>query len=327
LALRVHHLHGILRACHAGLLGRGDPGDDGTRALPRHRRRKPDHRLKRGEPGASPVGLPEAPATLQRLGLTLGGRRGSPTSCHAGMGGTIHQAPHALGPSTLVLRALLQVENPGRNGGKPIVDSLPPPQATIAPTVTGSFGGAPRPPQVSQRRQGETHGRHGGLWVQGVLGSHRRDAALATPRTRPDVDGRLGLPGHASRPVRGRRRPLDRSSRGEEGGGGREGWCGGRFATCYGESPRACHWGPRVAAGGRVAAREPWGVSHGRRTSAAVRRGDRRGERHGGAAWLWLSPRVRRAGRRGGRGSAARLRPRRRKAALQRPPRARSRGP
>src|SRR5262249_1574709 len=44
LELRFHHLHGIFREFHAGLIGRCDQFYDGTLALPRHRRRKPDHR-------------------------------------------------------------------------------------------------------------------------------------------------------------------------------------------------------------------------------------------------------------------------------------------
>jgi len=122
----------------------------------------------------------------------------------------------------MVLRAIIQVDDQGRNVGKPIVYLRLPPQETIDETVTGYFGGDPIQKQFIQRRQGETHGRHGRLWVKVVIGSNGRDAALATPRKRTDFDGRFGIHGNAQLRVRGISRPIDRSYLVEDGVGFRE---------------------------------------------------------------------------------------------------------
>src|SRR4030095_12672151 len=186
LELRFHHLHGIFREFHAGLIGRCDQFYDGTLALPRHRRSKPDHCLNRVEQGAIPVVFQDAPATLNGIVLTMVGRIVSQTYRQAGMVGKIHDAPHELGPSTMVLRAIIEVDDQGSNVGKPIVYYLPPPHETIDQTVTCYFGSDPIQKQFIQRRQGDTHWRHGRLWVKGVIDSNGRDTALATPRKRTD---------------------------------------------------------------------------------------------------------------------------------------------
>jgi hypothetical protein len=109
------------------------------------------------------------------------------------MVGKIHDAPHELCPSTMVLRAIIEVDDQGRKVGKPILYDLPPPQETIDQTVTGYFGDDPIQKQFIQRRQGDTHWRHGRIWVKVVICSNGRDAALATPRKRTDFDRRFGI--------------------------------------------------------------------------------------------------------------------------------------
>jgi hypothetical protein len=125
------------------------------------------------------------------------GRIVSQTHRQADVVGNIHPAPHALGPSTLVLRAMIQVDDQGGNVGKPLVHPLPPPQETIDQTITGHCRGDPIQQPCIQRRQGEAHWGHGRLWGKVMVGGNRRDAALATPRTRTDFARRFGIPREA----------------------------------------------------------------------------------------------------------------------------------
>src|SRR5215510_7274333 len=111
LELRFHHLHGLLRQFHANLIGRRDQFYDRPLALPGHRRSKPDHGLKRVEQGTVPVVFQDAPAALDRIVLTMIGRIVSQTHGQASELGKIHDAPHELGPSTLVLWAIIEVDN------------------------------------------------------------------------------------------------------------------------------------------------------------------------------------------------------------------------
>jgi hypothetical protein len=63
------------------------------------------------------------------------------THCQTGVVGKIHDAPHALCPSALVLRAIIQVDDQGGDVGKPLLHDVPPSHHTIDQTVTRHFGG------------------------------------------------------------------------------------------------------------------------------------------------------------------------------------------
>src|SRR4029450_9384855 len=107
----------------------------------------------------------------------------------------MHYASHELGPSAMVLRAIIEVENQGSKVGKPAVLPLPPPLQTVDQTVTGHFGGDAIEKQFIQARQEDAHGSHGRLWVKVVVGGDGQDTALATPRQRSDFDRCLGIRG------------------------------------------------------------------------------------------------------------------------------------
>jgi hypothetical protein len=121
------------------------------------------------------------------------GRIVSQTHRQAGVVGKIYDAPHKLGPSAMVLWAIIEVDDQGRDVGKPLVHHLPPPLQTIDETVTGHFGSDPIQKQCIQRRQGDAHGRHHRVWVKVVVSGDGRNATLATPGKRTDFDGRLGI--------------------------------------------------------------------------------------------------------------------------------------
>src|SRR5215470_16764773 len=94
---RFHHLPGLLRQFHAGLIGRRDQCYARPLALPGHRRRTLDPRRKRGEPGAIPVVFQDAPAALAGIVLPMRGRRVSQPYGQARAWGTIPDAPPTWG--------------------------------------------------------------------------------------------------------------------------------------------------------------------------------------------------------------------------------------
>src|SRR5262249_55016217 len=50
--------------------------------------------------------------------------------------GKLHNAMHELGPSAMVLRAIIEVDDQGRDVGKSVVHHFPPPLQTVDETVT-----------------------------------------------------------------------------------------------------------------------------------------------------------------------------------------------
>src|SRR5215471_3542304 len=125
--------------------------------------------------------------------LTMIGRIVSQTHRQASELRKLHEALHELGPSAMVLRAIIEVDDQGSDVDKSVVHHLPPPSQTVDQTVTGHFAGDPIEKQVIQRRQEDTYWSHGRLWVKVVVGGDSRDAALATAGKRTAFDGRLGI--------------------------------------------------------------------------------------------------------------------------------------
>ena len=124
---------------------------------------------------------------------TMIGRIISQTYRQAGVVGKIHHALHELCPAAVVLRPIVEINDQGREVGKPVRHPFPPPPQTIDQTVTGHFGGDAIQKQFIQRWQEDAHWGHGGVWVKVVVSSDRRDAALATAGTRTDFDARFGI--------------------------------------------------------------------------------------------------------------------------------------
>ena len=139
------------------------------------------------------MGFQDTPAALDRIVLTMRGRIGGQTHRYAGVLDKIHEAPHALCPSAMVLRTLIESDDQGREVGKPIVHHVPPPPQTIDQPVTGHCGGDAIQKQFISRWQEDAHWGHGGVWVKVVVSGDGRDTALATPGKRTDFDGRLGI--------------------------------------------------------------------------------------------------------------------------------------
>src|SRR5262249_30524886 len=100
---------------------------------------------------------------------------------------------HALGPAAVVLRTIVEMNDQGREVGKPVRHSFPPPPQTIDQTVTGHCGGDAIQKQFIERWQEDAHWGHGGGWVQVVVSGDSRDAALATAGKRTDFDARFGI--------------------------------------------------------------------------------------------------------------------------------------
>ena len=141
-----------------------------------------------------PEVCPEAPAALEGLVLPMRGRRGSPPHRQAGMVGHSPHAGQAWGPAAGVLRTMVEIAAPGGEVGTPRLPPFPPPLQTVAQTVPGPCGGDALQQQCIPRWQEAAHWRHGGVWVNSVGSGEGRDAALATPGQRTNLDDRGGLP-------------------------------------------------------------------------------------------------------------------------------------
>ena len=104
--------------------------------------------------------------------------------------GKRHEALHELGASAVALRAIVQINEQGRDVSKALFDALPPVDQAIHQAIAGDFGRHPIEKEFIGRRQEKAHRRH---WLKVVVGGLGEDATLATTGERADLDRGLGI--------------------------------------------------------------------------------------------------------------------------------------
>src|SRR5262249_18170148 len=134
-----------------------------------------------------------------------------------GVVGNIHQALHAWCPAAVVLWTIVEIDDQGREVGRPVRHHVPPPPQTIDQTVTGHFGADTIQKPFIPRWQEEAHWGHGGVWVKVVVSGDSQDAARATAGKRTDFDARFRIHRDASHGIRRIGHPLDPSYVVEDG--------------------------------------------------------------------------------------------------------------
>jgi hypothetical protein len=133
---------------------------------------------------------------------------------------------HALGPSALVLRAIIQIDHERGNLREPVADRFPPLCEAIDKTVTGYFRGDAVHEECHERGQEDAHGGHSGHRLKIVVGSIDLHAVLPAASEGADFDRRFGghrNPQHIVRAIGG---VIDLGHRVEDGVGFRDFFCG-----------------------------------------------------------------------------------------------------
>lgn len=125
---------------------------------------------------------------LTVIGWVIGQTHGNPILMHK-----IDHPLHELGPSTMVLWSVIEINDQRRDLGKPLLDGLPPLHEAIDQTITRDFGGDPKQKQFIRCWEQDAHRSHGRGGLEVVVGGGGRDAALPPTRERANFDRRFGV--------------------------------------------------------------------------------------------------------------------------------------
>src|SRR5262249_35194345 len=110
-----------------------------------------------------PVVFEDAPAALDRIVLTMVWRVIGQAQLYGIRPPTPAQPLHKLRAPTLIVRAIIQIDDQRGNVRKALTDRPPPRDEPIHETITGHFGGDAIHKQLIQRREKDADGRHSRL--------------------------------------------------------------------------------------------------------------------------------------------------------------------
>src|SRR2546423_9374226 len=105
----------------------------------------------------------------------------------------VHKPLHKLGPSTLILWTIIQIDHQGLSVSKAILDRFPPLNESINQTVAGHFGSHGVKKQFACLWHENTDWSDGGDWLKIVISGFGWDTTLATASKRANLDGRFGI--------------------------------------------------------------------------------------------------------------------------------------
>src|SRR5262249_58034141 len=114
---------------------------DGVLALPGHRLGQLKHGGNRVEPGPIPMVCENAPTAFNGMVCTVIGRVVAQPNRDVIVLHEVHEPLPNLGAPTLVLGALIELEDPRRQVGPALTTSLPPRPEALSPTITGPCRG------------------------------------------------------------------------------------------------------------------------------------------------------------------------------------------
>jgi hypothetical protein len=121
-----------------------------------------DHGVEGIEQSTIPMLFSNAPTALDRVVLAVVGRIRGQADRDAIALDKLHQALHKLGPPTLALRTIIQVDEQGRDVGKALFDALPPVDQAIHQAIAGHFRRHPIDKELIGGGQENAHRCHGG---------------------------------------------------------------------------------------------------------------------------------------------------------------------
>src|SRR5438270_10011268 len=106
---------------------------------------------------------------------------------------TCHQTLHELGPTTVVLRTIVQIDDQRLDVGKALFDRLPPLDESIDQTVAGHSGGDPIEKYFIGGRHQDAHWRYTGNWLKIMISRFGGHAILASTSKGSDLESRFGV--------------------------------------------------------------------------------------------------------------------------------------
>src|SRR5262252_5155946 len=140
-----------------------------------------------------PVIFQDAPAALDRIVLTMVWRVRGQAHTYVILVPKLDQPLHKLRAPTMILRAIIPIDDQGGNVRTALTNRLPPLDDPIHETSTGPFGGDAIDKQLIQRREKEADGRHRGLRLKLMVRRINLDPTLPTTGAGADFDDSLGV--------------------------------------------------------------------------------------------------------------------------------------
>jgi hypothetical protein len=198
------------------------------------------------------MGLEEAPAAFERGVLAVRGRGIREPNREGILRHQSDEPLHTLGPPAMLFRAIIQLENQRGDGREAITDRLPPLCEAIPQAVAGPLRGDPIEQPLLQGWEEEADRSHRGQRFTIVVSGIDLDTLLPTTGAGANFDNGFGIhraPQDVGRCVSGSM-PVGHLL--EDGIGGRDFFCGGLWATFFGEYPRALRVVVRVCAVGNT---------------------------------------------------------------------------
>ena len=107
--------------------------------------------------------------------------------------GKLRETVHELGAPTVALRAIVQVDEQGRDVSKALFDAFPPVDQAIHQAIARDFGRHPVQKELIGGGQEDAQRRHRGRRFKVMVGGLGRYATLASPCEGTDLDGGLGI--------------------------------------------------------------------------------------------------------------------------------------
>src|SRR5437588_424332 len=104
-----------------------------------------------------------------------------------------HQTLYELGPATVVLWTIVQIDDQSLDVGKAVFDRLPPLDESIDQTIAGHSGGDCIEKHFIGGRHEDAYWRHGRHWLKIMICCFGGHAILASPSKRTDLESRFGI--------------------------------------------------------------------------------------------------------------------------------------
>jgi hypothetical protein len=232
-------VHRLFRQRYARLLGRRYQLHHRRHALPGHRSGRGHHRLDRVEKRPIPMVFQNAPAAFDGSVLAVVGRIIGQADMEGIVAHKVDHAPHALGATAMVFRAIIQINHPGSDRAQALMHRVPPLRQAVGEAVARDVGADAIDKEFVQRGRQDTYGGHQSRRLEIVIGRLGLRPTFAPTGKGPHFDGGVGIDGNPSDVVLGIRIVLDLAQLVEDGVSLGHGFCGLLLATFLGKSPRA----------------------------------------------------------------------------------------
>ena len=167
-----------MREFDARVIQRGDQFDSGAMTVIGHIGSKVEYGIHRIQQIAVPVVFQNAPTTFDGIVLAVVRRIIGQVEGEMIALGKVQEAGHKLRTPTVVLGAIIQIEDQGIDMSKALMHTQPPALQTVHQAIGGDFGCHHMQKQVVKLGEKNPNWRDGSVWLEVVIGGFDVDPAF-----------------------------------------------------------------------------------------------------------------------------------------------------